>query len=146
MNLLRINKYASGWLPVAFLMFLITWALGSSGWAQTARRFISADGKAAVTYFNTAKPGEEDIYVINLKKGQSCEVDVEWQGEDGADEGQGLSGFTLIYPNGEKLVDAQDGHIQANHIQANTTGGYKIIVSPKTSKTNYRYRITFTQL
>jgi hypothetical protein len=142
MNLSKIIKQTSiGWLVNAILLFAAAAIFNLSAPAQTVKRVAFIYGKANVIYTDAAKIGEKDTYVIKLKKGQSFQVDVEWQGEDAADEGQGLSGFTIVYPNGKKLVDAQDGYVQAD-----TAGDYKIVVSPKTKKTNYRYRIVFTQI
>lgn len=136
-----INQSSIRWFSDAVLMFAATLIFSLSASAQTTKRVAFSHGKANVTFSDSAKIGEKDSYVINLKKGQSFQVDVEWQGENIADEGQGLSGFTIIYPNGKKLVDAQDGYVRAN-----TAGDHKIVVSPKTKKTNYRYRIIFTQI
>jgi hypothetical protein len=142
MKLSNIFRRTSiGWLSIAILSFAAAAFFNVPTVAQTVKRVAFADGKANVAFSDAAKIGEKDNYVIRLKKGQSCQVDVEWQGEDVNDEGQRLSGFTIVYPNGKKLVDAQDGYIQAE-----VAGDYKIVVSPKTKKTNYRYRIIFTQI
>jgi hypothetical protein len=142
MKLSNIFRRTSiGWLSGAILSFAAAAFFNAPTAAQTVRRVAFSYGKANVVYSDTAKIGEKDHYVIRLKKGQSCQVEVEWQGEDAADEGQGLSGFTIVYPNGKKLVDAQDGYIRAD-----IAGDYKIVVSPKTKKTNYRYRIIFTRI
>jgi hypothetical protein len=141
MNLINIFKCAVRHLSTAILMLAVFAIFSLSAFAQTVKRVVFIIGKANIVYSDSAKPGESDTYIIKLKRGQSCQVEVEWKGEDVNDEGQGLSGFTIVFPNGKRLVDAQDGYIQAK-----VTGDFKIIVSPKTEKTNYRYRIIFTQI
>ena len=138
MELITIIRQAIGWLSFALLLFAILVLLFSSAAAQNVRRAAFSEGKERAFFFDSAKIGEQDTYIIKLKKGQSCRVEVEWKGRDIADEGQGLSGFTIVYPNGRKLVDTQD-----DYIQAKIDGDFKVIVSPKTRKTNYRYRIVF---
>jgi len=131
MELITIIRQAIGWLSFALLLFAILILLYSSAAAQNVRRGAFSD---------SAKIGERDTYIIELRTGQSCRVGVEWKGSDMAGEGQRLSGFTIVYPNGKKFIDPQD-----DLFQARTGGDYKIIVSQKTRKTNYRYRIIFTQ-
>lgn len=108
--------------------------------ANSAVRVTFTEGKRNAVFNGSAKMGEKDIYVVKLKKGQNCQIDVSWLGEDLADEGQGLSGYTIVFPNGKTSVDPQDGFLQPP-----IAGDYKIIVSPRSRKTNYRYRITFTR-
>jgi hypothetical protein len=138
MELSKIIRRTIEWLVIAIVALALMIIFYSGTAAQTVRR-VSLPGDRVV-YSDTAGIGERDTYVIRLKKGQSCQVEVEWQGADVADEGQGLSGLTIVYPNGKRLTDAQDGFIEAA-----ATGDYKLVVSPKTKKTNYRYRIIFTR-
>lgn len=53
---------------IAFWMFAAMVILVPSASAQIVKRFVSTDGKTHITYINSAKLGEEDIYVVNLKK------------------------------------------------------------------------------
>lgn len=140
MELSNIIKRIIEWLVVAILLFALLVIFYSSTAAQTVRRVSFSGGRETVGFSDSARVGERDTYVIRLKKGQSCQVEVEWAGADIADEGQGLSEMTIVYPNGKRLTDAQDGYLEAA-----ATGDYKIVISPKTKKTNYRYRIIFTQ-
>lgn len=107
---------------------------------ETASQIAFLYGQAAVIYSDSAKPGEKDTYLINLKKGQRCRIDVKWSDAGIEDEDENLPGYTIIFPDGKKLVDPVDGQLQAQQ-----GGDYKIIVSPEGTKTNYRYRIIFTQ-
>ena len=75
------------------------------------------------------------------QKGESCEVGLEWQVKEVADDAQGDSRFTIIHPDGRKITDSPDVHIHAS-----VAGDYRIVVSPNATKANYRYRITFIQL
>ncbi len=137
---LTIIRRLGGWLSIAVVMFAVAIILYSSAAAQTKRN-IYLYGKASVVYVDWAEIGEKDTYFIKVKKGQRYRVEVDWKGEDIDDNGQGLSGLTIVYPSGKTLVDAQDGYLQAD-----TAGHFKIIVSPKTRKTSYRYRIRIEKL
>lgn len=142
MKLSNIFRRTSiGWLPTAVLSGAALAIFSSPGSAQTVRRVAFSNGKPNAVFSDAAKIGEKDVFVVRLKKGQSCQIDVEWHGADAGDEGQGLSGYTIIAPNGKKSIDPQDGYLQAE-----SAGDYKIIVSPKTRKTDYRYRIVFTRI
>lgn len=135
-------KKVFGWFTFGVLLFALSIVLCSSdATAVSFRRVAFADGKDTVEFAGSASIGERDTFVIALEKGDECDVDVRWQGDDLGDEGQGLSGFSIIFPDGEELTDAEDGYIQAQ-----TAGDHKIVVSPKTRKTNYRYRIIFKRV
>ena len=129
-----------GWLVIAILMFAVSVILYSSVFAQTVRRVAFSKGRARLVFSDSAPPGEPDNYVIRLKRGQRCRIEVEWKGADVDDEGQGLSGYTIVYPSGERVVDPQD-----DALQAKSDGDFRIVVAPAARKTNYRYRIIFTR-
>jgi len=142
MEFINEAKKVAGWFLIGVLFFALSIIIGSSGVeAESFVRVTFGEGKDTVEFADSASMGERDTFVVALAKGESCEVDVLWKGDDLEDEGQGLSGFSIIFPDGEELTDTQDGYIRAA-----TAGDHKIVVSPKTKKTNYRYRIIFKRV
>jgi len=141
MDLIEIIKRKSSEGGTAlFLLLAAVLVFNWPTWAQAVKRVSFLYGKAAVIFSDSAKPGEKDTYLIRLRKEQSCQIDVNWQGTDIENEGETPAGYTIVFPDGEKIVDPEDGYLLAE-----IAGDYKIIVSPRTTKTNYRYRIVFTR-
>ncbi len=121
------------------ILLVLAFSVVTSG--QTKRVQFAKNSKKVV--FNDSAPrGEKDVYTISLRKNQAIDVYVRWAGEDLTipPNEQGISGFTIVYPNGKQLVDPQDTYIRAER-----AGEYKIIVSTPNRRTSYRYKITFTQ-
>ena len=125
-------------LGLLILVMLAFSVIGAS--AQATKRVTFAKGKKAVVFNDSANTTQKDTYIVKLKKGESVDVNAEWVGEDVNDEGQGLSGLTIIEPGKAASPDVQDGAVTAER-----AGDYKFVVSAPYKKTNYRYKITFTK-
>jgi hypothetical protein len=139
MKFINETKKITGWLTLGGLSFALSIILGSAGVeAGNFKRVTFPDGANRVGFAGSVNPGERDTFVIALERGDDCEVDVRRKGADASGEGQGLSGFSIVEPDGEERTDAQDGDIEAE-----TAGDYRIVVAPKTRQTDYRYRIVF---
>lgn len=110
--------------------------------AQQTRRIKFSRNVKKIVLNDSANRKQTDVYIFRLKKGERADALVTWKGRNiGVKNEDVLSGFSIHYPSGEKAEDPQDGVMTATK-----TGDYKVLVTPRHRKTNYRYKITFTKL
>jgi hypothetical protein len=119
---------------------LVAAMLGAAVAGQTIRRVKFDYGRSSVTFSGEVGIGQKDIYLIRLKKEQTIEIEIFWEGEDITNEPRPLTGYMIVYPNGEKVIDPPGGTLQPT-----AAGNYKIIVAPRIERTDYRYRLVFTR-
>ena len=95
--------------------------------------------KPCVVLEGSVQPKNFDTYILKVRKGQTVIASPYYYGEETdrpADDEQGLSGFVIVMPNGEKSEDPQD-----DQFQAEKSGEYKILVRPAYTRTNAKYRL-----
>jgi hypothetical protein len=80
-----------------------------------------------------------DTYIFSATKGQTVIADPYFYGKETnrpKDDEEGLSGFVIVMPGGEKFEDPQD--VQFN---VEKTGQYKVLVRPAYKRTTGRYAL-----
>jgi hypothetical protein len=133
-----ILKETSSRLFISGSLLLIITFFHLPAAAQNVKLVRFVYGKTRIVFSDTANLGQVDTYLIKLRKGQTYQIEIEWKGEDMTNEPLPLRGYTVIVPMGREISNPPSGVFQPP-----VTGIYKIVVSPLTTRTDYRYRITF---
>ncbi len=96
-------------------------------------------GASSMTFNNSVPLGSKHTYIFGASSGQLITADLTWRGHPVEDQGQGLSGLSLVFP---------DGRIEQDVVQVNfdttTTGDYKAIIAQPYRQTSSRYTFTLT--
>ena len=95
--------------------------------------------KPCMVLTGSVQPKNFDTYIFRASKGQTIVANPYFYGKETnrpKNDEQGLSGFVIVQPNGEKFEDPQD--VQFN---AEQTGRYKVLVRPAYRRTTGRYAL-----
>ena len=106
---------------------------------EITKRVALSKTKPCVVLEGSVQPKNFDTYIFKARKGQTVIASPYYYGEETdrpADDEQGLSGFVIVMPNGEKSEDPQD-----DQFQAEKSGEYKILVRPAYTRTTGKYRL-----
>jgi len=103
------------------------------------KRVALSKTKPCVVLEGSVQPKKFDTYIFKARKGQTVIAGPYYYGEETdrpTDDEQGLSGFVIVMPNGEKSEDPQD-----DQFQADKSGEYKILVRPAYKRTTGKYAL-----
>lgn len=95
--------------------------------------------RACTILRGSVQPPRRDTYIFHARRGQLIVTDVFYHGNTirrRTDDEEGSSDFIFIYPDGERVEDAQDVVFSAKQ-----TGDYRVIVRPTRRRTNPRYTL-----
>jgi hypothetical protein len=95
--------------------------------------------RACTILRGTVQPPRRDTYIFHARQGQLIVTDVFYHGNTikrRGDDEYGSSDFIFVYPDGERVEDAQDVVFSATK-----TGEYRVIVRPTRRRTNPRYTL-----
>lgn len=95
--------------------------------------------RACTILRGSVQPPRRDTYIFRAREGQLIETDVSYHGNTirrRGDDEEGSSDFIFIYPDGERIEDAQDVVFFARQ-----TGEYRVVVRPTRRRTNPRYTL-----
>ena len=112
---------------------------GATSVNRIIKRVALSKTKPCVILEGSVQPKNFDTYIFNARKGQTIIASPYYYGEETdrpADDEQGLSGFVIVLPNGEKSEDPQD-----DMFQAEKSGEYKILVRPAYKRTTGKYAL-----
>lgn len=154
-KIMKTNLYKLSLLAVFSLMLLsqgnICRAQGSVGRKKTASTSGAAQvngitksvtlskTKQCVILTGSVQPKKFDTYIFQAAKGQIIIADPFFYGKETnrpKDDEQGLSGFVIVMPDGEKVEDPQD--VQFN---VEKGGEYKVLVRPAYKRTTGKYAL-----
>jgi hypothetical protein len=125
-------------LTVAWMLTLSAHAEGQDRRGLTRRVRFPAR-RACTILRGSIQPPRRDTYIFHAREGQLIETDVSYYGNTirrRGDDEEGSSDFIFIYPDGERIEDAQDVVFSARQ-----TGDYRVIVRPTRRRTNPRYTL-----
>ena len=134
-------------LKLATLTLLVTvaWMLTLPAHAEgqdrggLSRRVRFPARRACTILRGSVQPPRRDTYIFHAREGQLIEADVSYHGNTirrRGDDEEGSSDFIFIYPDGERVEDAQDVVFSARQ-----TGEYRVVVRPTRRRTNPRYTL-----
>jgi hypothetical protein len=95
--------------------------------------------KPCMVLTGSVQPKHFDTYVFRARKGQTIVANPYFYGKEThrpKDDAQGLSGFVIIQPNGQKFEDPQDIQFAAEQ-----TGRYKVLVRPAYKRATGKYAL-----
>lgn len=95
--------------------------------------------KQCVILTGSVQPKNFDTYIFQAAKGQTIIASPFYYGKETnrpKDDEQGLSGFVIVMPDGEKFEDPQD-----DQFQVEKTGKFKILVRPAYKRTTGKYAL-----
>lgn len=125
------------------LMTALLLAVVSMGSAQSksgiTKRVALTKAKPCVVLQGSVQPKKFDTYIFSAKKGQMVVAGPFYYGDETdrpADDEQGVSGFVIVMPNGERSEDPQDDQFKAEQ-----TGTYKLLVRPAYTRTVGKYAV-----
>ena len=141
MNLKAINfRLAALTLLLASACML---SLPAHAWGQErgglSRKVRFPARRACTILRGSVQPPRRDTYIFYARAGQLIETDVSYHGNTirrRGDDEEGSSDFIFIYPDGERVEDAQDVVFSATK-----TGEYRVVVRPTRRRTNSRYTL-----
>ncbi|HLL72493.1 MAG TPA: hypothetical protein VK363_13710 [Pyrinomonadaceae bacterium] len=132
-------------LAALTLLLASAWmlALPAHAWGQdrvgVSRRVRFPARRACTILRGSVQPPRRDTYIFHAREGQLIETDVSYHGNTirrRGDDEEGSSDFIFIYPDGERVEDAQDVVFSARQ-----TGDYRVVVRPTRRRTNSRYTL-----
>jgi hypothetical protein len=138
-QIINLKLYALTFLlSVAWVLALSADAEGQGRGGQSRRVRLPAR-RACTILHGTVQPPRKDTYIFHARKGQIIVTDVFYHGttiKRRTDDEEGSSDFIFIYPDGERVEDAQDVVFSATR-----TGEYRVIARPTRRRTNPRYTL-----
>ncbi|HYG12366.1 MAG TPA: hypothetical protein VD835_20655 [Pyrinomonadaceae bacterium] len=127
------------------LLLLCGWATTLSadaagqGRDKPSRRVRLPVRRACTILRGSVQPPRRDTYVFHARQGQLIVTDVFYLGNTirrRGDDEEGSSDFIFVYPDGQRVEDAQDVVFSATQ-----TGDYRVIVRPTRRRTSPRYTL-----
>ncbi|HBE21073.1 MAG TPA: hypothetical protein DEG17_07665 [Cyanobacteria bacterium UBA11149] len=103
------------------------------------RRVRFPRGASSMTFNNSVPLESKHTYIFWASSGQLVTADLTWMGHPIEDQGQGLSGLSLVFPDGSIVQD-----IQNSNFDTTSTGDYKAIIAQPYRQTSSRYTFTLT--
>ena len=107
--------------------------------AGLSRRVRFTTRRACTILRGSVQPPRKDTYTFHARKGQLIVTDVFYHGNTikrSTEDEEGSSDFIFVYPDGQRIEDAQDVVFSATQ-----TGDYRVIVRPTGRRTNPRYTL-----
>jgi hypothetical protein len=126
-------------LSAAWMLALSAHASAQETRGGRSRRVAFPTGRACTIVRGSVQPPRKDTYIFHARKGQLIVTDVFYQGRTikrVTDDEEGSSDFIFIYPDGQRIEDAQDVVFSATQ-----TGVYRVIARPTRHRTNPRYTL-----
>jgi hypothetical protein len=103
------------------------------------KRVTLSKTKPCVILTGSVQPKNFDTYIFNAAKDQTIIAEPYFYGKETnrpKDDEQGLSGFVIVMPDGEKFEDPQDVQFSVEN-----TGEYKVLVRPVYKRTTAKYAL-----
>lgn len=125
-------------LTVAWALTLLTTAGGQERGGLTGKVRFPARRPCTILR-GSVQPPRKDTYIFHARQGQLIVTDVFYHGSTirrRTDDEEGSSDFIFVYPDGQRVEDAQDVVFTATQ-----TGDYRVIVRPTRRRTNPRYTL-----